>query len=157
MNDVSLLCPNVIGLVVGDGPERSAQEHKMRNPAMFRFVGWQHELGVYYGAADVVCLTSDNEGMPIALIEGALSGLPAVTTAVGSAAEVVIDQKTGFVVPASDTGLFASLVGLLAKDESLRAELGRAANVHANQTFGGERLARDHALTYERLIEEARR
>ena len=54
---------------------------------------------------DLVLLTSDNEGMPLSLIEAAAAGRPAVTTDVGSAAEVVVDGVTGIVCAIDDGAL----------------------------------------------------
>ena len=54
-----------------------------------------------YAAADLVLLTSDNEGMPVSLIEAGLAGLPAVATKVGSVAEVVQQEATGILTDTS--------------------------------------------------------
>jgi glycosyltransferase involved in cell wall biosynthesis len=61
-----------------------------------RFLGWRSDVEVVYAAADLAVLTSDNEGMPVSLIEAALCGVPAVATRVGSVAEVVLDERTGW-------------------------------------------------------------
>ena len=54
-----------------------------------RLLGWRADVEKVYAAADLVVLTSDNEGMPVSLIEAGLAGVPAVATNVGSVAEVV--------------------------------------------------------------------
>ena len=54
-----------------------------------RSLGWRSDVETVYAAADLVLLTSDNEGMPVSLIEAGLAGRPAVATDVGSVAEVV--------------------------------------------------------------------
>ena len=91
------------------------------------------------GALDVVVLTSDNEGMPISLIEAALAGRPAVTTDVGSAPEVVIDGETGFVTSTHVDDLAKAVERLLA-DPELRARMGDAATGRAVRQFGAARL-----------------
>ena len=78
------------------------------------FLGWRADVTDVYAACDLVLLTSDNEGMPLSLIEAAAVGRPAVTTGVGSAAEVVVDGRTGFVCPADDGALAAAVVQLCA-------------------------------------------
>ena len=47
-------------------------------------LGWRADVETVYAAADLILLTSDNEGMPVSLIEAALAGVPAVSTNVGS-------------------------------------------------------------------------
>ena len=64
-----------------------------------RLLGWRADVETVYAAADLILLTSDNEGMPVSLIEAGLAGLPAVATSVGSVAEVVEDGCTGLLAP----------------------------------------------------------
>jgi glycosyltransferase involved in cell wall biosynthesis len=115
-----------------------------------RFLGWRRDVETVYAASDLVVLTSDNEGMPVSLIEAASVGCPAVTTAVGSAHEVVIDGKTGFVVD-RDAAQLAEAVVRVVEDATLRDELGRAAAQHAHEHFSRARLIDDTAALYEQL------
>jgi glycosyltransferase involved in cell wall biosynthesis len=104
-----------------------------------------------YSAADVVVLTSDNEGMPVSLIEAAMIGCPAVTTRVGSAHEVVIDGKTGFVVDVNAEAVATSTLRVL-EDATLRNQLASAAAAHARSHFSRARLVDDTAALYEELV-----
>ena len=116
-----------------------------------RLVGWQADVHRLYAMADVVVIASDNEGMPVTLIEAAMAGVPAVTTDVGSASEVVEDGVTGRVVPPAARSLAAGLVDLLA-DGDLRNEMGRSAGLRARERFGADRLVADHVALYRRLL-----
>ena len=120
-----------------------------------RFLGWRSNMNEIYPIADVVVLTSDNEGMPVTLIEASMLGVPCVTTDVGSAREVVIDGDTGFVVPPSDSDLAAAASRLLT-DRDLAHRMGESARVHAEAEFGAGRLVSAHAALYERLARHAR-
>jgi len=120
-----------------------------------RFLGWRPDVETVYAAADVVALTSDNEGMPVSLIEAASVGCPAVTTRVGSADEVVLDGETGFVVDI-DTDAVASALTRVLEDDELRKRLGRAAETHARTRFSRARLVADTASLYEALVERGR-
>lgn len=117
-----------------------------------RFLGWRPDIVSLYVAADCVVLTSDSEGMPVTLIEAAMAGVPAVTTDVGSAREVVVDGVTGLVV-ASDAAAVAN--GLLRLfDVELRDRLGAAARARAEAEFGTRCLIAHHESLYERLMAE---
>lgn len=116
-----------------------------------RFLGWTSDVGAIYSAADAVLLTSDNEGMPVALIEAAMLGCPSVATRVGSVDEVVLDGQTGLLCR-PDVGEIAVATSRLLLDESLRRKLGSAAATFANASFGVERLANDTAAIYEELV-----
>ena len=103
-----------------------------------------------YAAADLVLLTSDNEGMPVSLIEAGLAGLPAVATRVGSVAEVIEDGRTGLLGPCDVSQLACRVVRLI-RDDALRHRLGASAGARTRQRFGPERLISDIQRLYEEL------
>lgn len=117
------------------------------------FLGWYPDVEAVYAAADVVVLTSDNEGMPVSLIEAALSGRPAVATDVGSVAEVVVNGATGLVV-GLDAAAVASAVCRLLCDPDLCAAMGVAAARRARHLFSAQRLVADMEGLYGELDEE---
>jgi glycosyltransferase involved in cell wall biosynthesis len=87
----------------------------------------------------VAVLTSENEGMPVCLMEAAACGVPTVATAVGGVPELVEDGVTGFLVPPGDTaGLAAALLKLM-QDLSLAARMGTSARRRAETHFSVRR------------------
>ena len=147
--------PDVEFVVAGGGELlESLQDLATRLRAPVRFLGWMSDVETVYSASDVVVLTSDNEGMPVSLIEAALAGRPCVTTDVGGASEVVASGTTGMVT-ATDVGALAAAVGRLLDDEELRRTMGAAAAARAHRFFGAERLANDIAGIYEELAGRA--
>jgi glycosyltransferase involved in cell wall biosynthesis len=118
-----------------------------------RFLGWRADVETVYAATDVVTLCSDNEGMPVSLIEAALAGVPAVATRVGSVGEVVLDGRSG-VLTGTSPGEIAAAVGQLLADDNLRARMGKAAREHATASFSQSRLVTDTERLYEELIDE---
>ena len=142
--------------VVGDGPLGG----ELRSSAAalgsrVRFLGWRSDVETVHAASDIAVLCSDNEGMPVSLIEAALAGVPAVTTRVGSSAEVVLDGTTGFVTEPSAEALAAAVTTLLA-DNALRSRMGQAARERAETLFSQQRLARDTQALYEEILREGR-
>ncbi|HAD74836.1 MAG TPA: hypothetical protein DCG16_03570 [Gemmatimonadetes bacterium] len=117
-----------------------------------RFLGWRPDVASLYAASDVVVISSDNEGMPVTLIEAAMAGVPGVTTDVGSASEVVEDQVTGLVVSTDPEAIAEALIDLLS-DPGRRLDMGCAAELRARQRFSSERLVADHAALYRRLAD----
>lgn len=141
--------PDVTFVIVGEGDlvddvRRAIQPLGSR----VRLIGWRSDVETVYAAADVVVLTSDNEGMPVTLIEAAHAGRPAVTTRVGSAAEVVEHGVTGFTTSTEHDDL-ASYVLELLDDPGLRSRMGRAAATRAAARFSTRRLVDDVARLYE--------
>jgi glycosyltransferase involved in cell wall biosynthesis len=139
--------PTAVFAVVGEGDRLAdLQAHAPNN---VRFLGWRGDVEVVYAAADLVVLTSDNEGMPVSLIEAALCGVPAVATDVGSVSEVVLDGRSGWLTPPDVDALTAAV------DSALRAgrlpSYGEAARAHATASFGRARLVADTERLYEEL------
>ena len=143
--------PDAILVVAGEG-DRLEETRSLAEPlgSSVRFVGWHQNVGRLYAAADCMVLASDNEGMPVTLIEAAMAGVPSVTTDVGSAREVVVDGVTGLVVSVNAMALADGLVRLLSSSD--RLEMGVAARNRALTAFSLERLISDHLELYEDLL-----
>ncbi len=145
--------PNAVLLIAGEGELfESTKELALSLGDSVRFLGWRSDLGVLFSATDVAVLSSDNEGMPVTLIEASMAGIPCVTTDVGSASEVVLDGKTGFVV-STDAEDIANALLCLFKDVALREEMGDAALEHTRAHFSSERLVADHMKLYRALLD----
>jgi glycosyltransferase involved in cell wall biosynthesis len=137
--EVALLMPDVIFVVAGEGP--LLPETQAAAPDNVRFLGWRSDIEVVNAAADVALLTSDNEGMPVSLVEAALCGTPAVSTDVGSAREVVVGEVTPCDPPA-----LASAVRRV-----LSADLGAEARRQAQARFSVEAMLDAHERLYAEL------
>lgn len=143
--------PESVFVVVGEG-ELLTETRARAAPLgdQIRFLGWRADVETVYAAADTILLTSDNEGMPVSLIEAASVGCPAVTTGVGSAGEVVINGVTGLVTETSVSALADATCRIIG-DRSLRGRLSIAASSHAHAHFGRHRLISDIADLYDGL------
>jgi glycosyltransferase involved in cell wall biosynthesis len=123
---------------VGDGPDRDrlealARELHVADRTSFAGAVGQDEIRSHFGDADIFCLPSFAEGVPVVLMEAMASGLPVVTTAVAGVPELVEDGVSGlFVRPARSDDLRDAL-GRLAGDADLRRRMGEAGR-HAVQT-----------------------
>jgi glycosyltransferase involved in cell wall biosynthesis len=114
-------------------------------------LGWQSNIEKVLSAADVVILTSDNEGTPLSLIQAGMAGLPVVTTNVGSVAEIVLDGITGIVTDL-DVHKMADAIEKLWRDPDLRIKMGVSARKFTAANFGVERLVSDHENLYKDLL-----
>jgi glycosyltransferase involved in cell wall biosynthesis len=116
-----------------------------------KVLGWQSNIEKILSAADIVVLTSDNEGTPLSLIQAGMAGLPVVSTRVGSAPEVVLDGVTGLIT-SLDVQEIADALEKLAKNAELCAQLGATAHDFTMANFGVDRLVHDHEQLYKRLL-----
>ena len=116
-----------------------------------KILGWQSDIEKVLSSADIVVLTSDNEGTPLSLIQAGMAGLPVVSTKVGSVPEVVLDGITG-IISSLDVQEIADAVEKLAKSAGLRARMGASAQDFTLSNFGVDRLVHDHELLYKKLL-----
>jgi len=114
------------------------------------FLPWREDVETVYAASDMVLLTSDDEGLPVSLIEAAMCERPAVATNVGGVSEVVRHGETGLVTDLDLASLTGAVIRLL-RDDTLRRWMGRRAAEEADVRFGSARLVADTAELYHRL------
>jgi glycosyltransferase involved in cell wall biosynthesis len=154
MRELRQRVPGVRFVICGGGDATGEVEAAAaESDGAVRLVGWRRDVETVYAAADLVLLTSDNEGMPVSLIEAGLAGLPVVATRVGSVGEVVRDGVTGLLTGGEERELAAQAARLLL-DEPLRREMGRRAHERTARRFGPDRLVSDVAGIYTSIAEE---
>ena len=105
-----------IQFVMGGGGNL-LEQMKLSAPRNLQILGWV-DNALFWSAVDVAISTSQNEGMPIALIEAQMAGLQVVATNVGSTSEVVIQGVTGAVTEADVRALSEVIVELALKGRS---------------------------------------
>ena len=138
--------------MAGDGELLdTCRERIVREHLPVKVLGWQSNIEKVLAAADIVVLTSDNEGTPLSLIQAGMAGLPVVTTRVGSVPEVVLDGITG-IVTGLDIREIADALEKLANNSDLRDRMGAAAKEFTLANFGVKRLVRDHEELYKKLL-----
>ncbi|MEV6980529.1 glycosyltransferase [Sphaerisporangium sp. NPDC051017] len=143
-------------VVCGGGELREEVElAAARLPGPVVFTGWRGDTGTVYAAADVVLLTSDNEGTPLTLIEAGMAGVPVVSTRVGSVGEVVLDGRTGLLAGRDPAELAGHVVRLLT-DPGLARTMGESARRWTTSAFPTERLVSDTEDLY-RSVARGRR
>jgi glycosyltransferase involved in cell wall biosynthesis len=138
--------------IAGDGELLEACRKRISDQDLpVKVLGWQNDIEKILSAADIVLLTSDNEGTPLSLIQAGMAGLPVVSTNVGSVPEVVLDGTTG-IITTLDTQKITNALEKLTGSKDLREKLGAAARAFTLQTFGVERLVNDHEVLYKKLL-----
>lgn len=137
-------------VILGDGPDHGlVAEAARRHPRTIFAARFADDAlrQAAYGAADVYAMPyrrepGDVEGLGLVAIEAAQAGLPVVATRVDALSEVVVDGKTGILVPPESPREFADAVTALLRDPSRRASLGDAARQHARSAFSWDVAAK---------------
>ena len=122
-------------LIVGDGPARAPVEAQVQAAGLgdaVHFAGHDPKPERWFPAMDLFALPSyANEGVPQALMQAMMVGLPCVTTLVGAIGEIATDGETALIVPPQDPTALAGALARLMDDAALRARLGRNARAFA--------------------------
>jgi len=143
---------NVSFILAGDGDLLEECRERIKTESLpVLALGWCLNIETVLAAADVVLLTSDNEGTPLSLIQAGMAGLPVVSTNVGSVSEIIIANRTGILTPLESVQIANSLE-LFINSHDLRKQLGNAAKDFTFANFGTARLVSDHKNLYAKLF-----
>lgn len=123
---------------------------KATAPSNVSVVGWAEATDLF-GSSDIIISTSENEGMPVALIEAQLAGKPVVATDVGSVSEVILNHETG-IVTNKNAGSIALALESLILDKAKRNEMGRLAAARSQALFSVERMINAHIELYASIV-----
>ena len=149
--------PNVRFFLIGDGillehlQERAKALGILDN---FVFAGLidRARIPEMIAAMDVVVHTSLREGLARVLPQSLAMGKPCVSFDIDGAREVVIDDKTGFLVEAFDSGTLASRIVQLLDDPALRRTFGENGRRHVDPNFRAEKMVVDISDVYQMLL-----
>lgn len=109
------------------------------------------ELDAWVDAADVVCLPSANEILPVSILEAWSLGTPVVTSDIATLSELVGATGGGVVAPRRPDALAAALVGLL-DDPAAGRRMGESGRAAWQARYTPARVAERYAAMYERVI-----
>jgi len=113
-------------VLVGDGPARPALERQARDLRIgerVTFSGWlgllTPEMLRAYDDADILCLPSFAEGLPLVVVEAMGRGAAVVATAVSGTPEAVEHERSGLLVPRDDLDALTAAIARLLRDQGL--------------------------------------
>lgn len=125
-------------VLFGEGDQRARLERQISDLGLVNRVhlmGADPEAACLIVGADVFCLVSFHEGLPLALLEAMSKGLPSIVSKAGGMPGVVRNGETGLIVDATDTAAIANAMRELASDNDKRWKLGRAGSQHIVEKY----------------------
>jgi sugar transferase (PEP-CTERM/EpsH1 system associated) len=145
-------------LLVGDGPLR-AEAEGLLVAAGARELAWlpgeREDVPAVLQGLDLFVLPSRAEGISNTILEAMATGLPVVATAVGGNPDLVVDGRTGTLVPAGDAEAMArAILGYLTDGERARAH-GTAARQRTVSELGLDAMAGRYAAVYDDLLQKS--
>ena len=154
-------------IIIGDGELKEdlmmyAAELELEESVVF--TGWQKDMPLFYGAMDIVALTSLNEGTPVTLIEAMAAAKPVVATNVGGVSDLLgmvdgrstegyIVAQNGILVPAGKAEILAKALLFLLENRDKSKEMGKRGREYVLNHYSMERLVKDIESLYKELLE----
>jgi glycosyltransferase involved in cell wall biosynthesis len=142
-------------LLIGDGPERMHLEEMADTLGIagrITFAGEVPGASAWLGALDIFCFTSLDEGIPNAVMEAAVAGVPIVTWGVPFIEEFLEDGKTARLVDPEDLPGFRDVLLELIPSPELRLMLGTNARDHVIKDFSLDRFIQQMTNLYDDLL-----
>ncbi len=142
-------------LLVGQDPMREEIERLVSEKQLedfFCFTGPRQDIPELLMVCDAFVLPSRNEGMPRALMEAMLMGLPVITTDAGGTPEVIENNISGLMVPKQNPDALAEGLLKIVCDSSLRMHLGRAARKRILEHFSLDVIVNRYIEFYNSLM-----
>jgi len=141
-------------IIVGDGKNRSQLKEKARGAGcriVFTGKVKRDEIYRYLSSADIFAFPGIEEGLGMVYLEAQSCGLPVVAYGDWGASEAIIDGETGLLSPANQPKQFTDNISILAKDVSLRKNLGKEAARHIRKNHD---LAKNYNTLSDALHEQ---
>ena len=141
-------------LIAGAGEKfAEIQELAVQESLPIVFFGWRNDIGRILSASDIAILCSDNEGIPLTLIQASQAGLPIVSTNVGSVSDIVLDGESGLLTGTNTQSLIKALDELLSNPLKMN-HFGQAGKLRAKHLFSLKGMIDAHEQLYSQAIKK---
>ena len=148
----------VVYFIVGDGEDSLTIQESikpLKEKGMdIRMTSWIKDIATFNAGMDIICLTSKNEGTPVSLIEAQAAGIPIIATNVGGIKDVILEEKTGYIVDKDDIDGFAEKLRELIENENKRQLMSQNGWSFVEDKFQYPNLIKNMDEYYKSLLKE---
>jgi glycosyltransferase involved in cell wall biosynthesis len=147
--------PELLVLLVGDGPERERIEAQIDSAGLndaVRLLGWRRDPLELMAVVEAVVQPTLQEAFSQSMVEALWMGKPLVITDVSGATDTVTDGMNGLRVPKADPAALAHAISRLAGDSSLRRRLGAAGKAYVEQNLTIDKIIPRYEQVYLRTL-----
>ncbi len=154
---VHSMLPSAKFVILGDDlfndhPDYKRHLHRLGDDPSITFAGYREDIESAIAGMDVVVLPSEEEPFGRVLIEAGAASVPVVACDDAGPGEIVLDGKTGLLVPVGDIGSIAEAIVQLAFDRKKARRMGRNAHERVCTHFTSKRTARKIEAIYDELL-----
>jgi len=150
--------PNVEFVLVGDGPLRNYYENMAEELGVrqnLHFLGKRNDIPRILSSLYISVLCSTSEGFSNVILESLAAGKPVIATNVGGSPEMVIDERTGYLVPPADSDALAKAIINLLQDPKKARDMGEQGRRMVQEKFSIEKMVRSYEDIYQSLYAES--
>ncbi|MGL4593791.1 MAG: glycosyltransferase [Thermoguttaceae bacterium] len=150
-------------VIIGDGPLREELLRMRDGWKLFNrvhFLGERKDVGRFMPRFDLLLNASGYEGQSNSILEAMSCGVPVIATDIHGNRDLVVDGKTGFLVPDSGNDfrarrrIFVEKVLQLLENEELRRQMGQHAQKRISEHFGIEQMISGYVALYSSLMQK---
>ena len=157
--EISKIYDDVHLLIVGIGPDEKylMKYCKTKKIPNINFTGWiklRKNLSYFYGASEFFVCPSIDEAFGLVNLEAMASGIPVIGTNVGGIKDIIIDGKTGFLVPPKDSKALFEKMLILLEDKKLSESMGEASRKRVEDYFSCDVIGKKLYNVFEEVIVE---
>jgi len=141
-------------VVMGEGPLEERLKAKAKEFGIeeaVRLIPWSDHPRALIAACDIFLVTSVRHGRPVTILEAMAAGKPVIATSIGSNPEMIVERKTGYLVPCGYPERIDTAVMRLKALPNLVADIGKAARERVEELFTAEMMELNYRKLYERL------
>ncbi|MCG8686226.1 MAG: glycosyltransferase, partial [Desulfobacterales bacterium] len=152
---VKRTCKRLRCLIIGDGPLMPELKERISGHGLGDTVilaGFRSDAARLVQLLDIFCLVSFSEGTSMALLEAMAAEVPAIVTDVGGNPEIVVPDKTGWVIPSDDPDAFAEALMAAVSEPDQQEQRGRAAGKRYEAMFSFEAMIDQYHHLYRRIL-----
>ena len=141
--------------IVGDGPQREtleSQAQSLRLESVVQFLGRRHDIPDLLAAADLFVFPSEAEGLPNAVIEAALTGLPIVACDIQGVREIVLNGQGATLIGCRDPQALAEAVTYVLENPRQAQQRAQLSQQFAEKEYAIERVTQRLYTVYEEVL-----
>ena len=140
-------------IMIGEGTlMQECKEYSEKNNLNVVFPGWESNIGPYLAAANMLLITSKNEGFGMVIAEAGFFGVPSLSTDVGGVREFIEDGVNGVLAQANPVDIASNIMTLSSNLKKV-TQLGVMAQKTTLEKFTVETFVRGHKKVYRELVE----
>jgi glycosyltransferase involved in cell wall biosynthesis len=156
--EVSRIAPDLVLLMIGDGPEKAsmemlAEKHGVRDRIIFKGNVPHERMPSYMNACDIFVLPTHSEGMPNVVLEAMACRLPVIAGNVGGIPEIITSGHDGLLFPAGNVEALKGCLLKLLADTGPAVLMGERAWKKVKEGFSWAKNASEHLGVYKEILE----